>query len=207
MKAEDASDTGSFPTTRRHTLKVVAGSAAATLGFPILTQAMSQAISDAARAQARQTPAASYVLKYFDSLQARTIEALSEVIIPADDHSAGAAAAKVYEYIDEIVSSSPNDVKKEWTEGLAGMDRLAMGQYGQEYAKCSKPQQAALMDSISRNEDQPATPEEKFFVVLKTTTIDGYYTSTIGIHQDLEYQGNTMVLEFPGCTHPEHGNG
>jgi hypothetical protein len=198
---KDTSDTGSIPTTRRHTLKVMAESAAATLGFPILIQAQ------AAREQARQQSAASYVLKYFDSRQARTIEALSEVIIPADDHSPGAAAAKVYEYIDEIVFSSPSDVKKEWTEGLAGMDRLAMVQYGQEYAKCSKPQQTALMDSISRNEDQPAKPEEKFFVALKTTTIDGYYTSTVGIHQDLEYQGNTMVLEFPGCTHSEHGNG
>jgi hypothetical protein len=206
VKTEDTSDPGSFPTTRRHTLKFMAESAAATLGFPILIQA-AQAIPDAAHTPARQTPAASYVLKYFDTQQTRTLEALSEVIIPADDHSAGAAAAKVYEYIDEIVFSSPDHVKEEWTGGLAAMDRMAMGQYGQEFAKCSKPQQAALMESISRNEDQPATPEEKFFVLLKTTTIDGYYTSTVGIHQDLEYQGNTMVLEFPGCTHAEHRNG
>jgi hypothetical protein len=35
-------------------------------------------------------------------------------------------------------------------------------------------------------------------------TIDGYYTSKIGIHQELEYQGNTALAEFEGCTHPEH---
>jgi hypothetical protein len=207
MKGKDTSDLGSSPTTRRRTLKVMVGSAAATLGFPIVIQAAAQATSHAAHALALQKPAASYVLKYFNALQARTVEALSEVIIPADDHSPGAAAAKVYEYIDEIVSSSPDDAKKLWTEGLAGMDRLAMGQYGQEYAKCSESQQAALMVSISRNEDQPGTPEEKFFVVLKNATIDGYYTSSIGIHRDLEYQGNTMLLEFPGCAHKEHGNG
>jgi hypothetical protein len=199
MKVEDTSDSGSLSTTRRQTLKVIAGSAAVTLGFPIL--------SGAARAQVRQNPAAPYVLKFFDAQQARTIDALSEVIIPSDDHSAGAATAKVYEFVDEIVSSSPDDVKKLWTEGLARVDRLAIGQFGQEYAKCSKLQQAALMESVSRNEDQPATPEEKFFVLLKTATIDGYYTSRVGIHQDLEYQGNTMVLEFPGCTQTEHGNG
>ena len=174
----------------------MAGSAAAKLSFPILIQAAPQAISQAA-----------HVLKYFNTLQARTIEALSEVIIPADDHSAGASAAKVYQYIDEIVFSSSDDVKKLWTEGLAGIDRLAMSQYGQEYVKCAGEQQTALMERISRNEDQPATPEEKFFVVLKTATIDGYYTSSIGIHQDLEYQGNTMMSEFPGCTHPEHRDG
>jgi gluconate 2-dehydrogenase gamma chain len=207
MKGKDTSDIGSSPTTRRRALKVMVGSAAATLGFPIVIQAAAQATSQAANAPALQKPAASYVLKYFNSLQARTVEALSEVIIPADDHSAGAGAAKVYEYIDEIVSSSPDDAKKLWTEGLAGMDRLAMGQYGQEYAKCNESQQAALMVRISRNEDQPGTPEEKFFVVLKNATIDGYYTSSIGIHQDLEYQGNTMLLEFPSCAHTEHGNG
>src|SRR5579863_9328108 len=119
MKTEDTSEPGSFPTTRRHTLKFMAESAAATLGFPILIQAAAQAIPDAAHTPARQTPAAAYVLKYFDTQQARTLEALSEAIIPADDHSAGAAAAKVYEYIDEIVLSSPDHVKKEWTDGLA----------------------------------------------------------------------------------------
>jgi gluconate 2-dehydrogenase gamma chain len=206
MNGKDT-DRGSSPTTRRHTLKVMAGSAAAALGFPTLIEAAPQATSHAAHAQAPQTPAASYVLKYFNTLQARTIEALAEVIIPSDDHSPGAAVAKVYEFIDEIVSSSSDDVKKLWTEGLAGMDRLAVRQFGQEYVNCGAPQQAALMEGISRNEDQPATPEEKFFVVLKRATIDGYYTSAIGIHQDLEYQGNKMVLEFPGCTHPEHGNG
>ncbi len=35
-------------------------------------------------------------------------------------------------------------------------------------------------------------------------TIDGYYTSAIGIHKELEYKGNTALAEFPGCTHPEH---
>src|SRR2546430_1522192 len=92
MKAKHTSDLGSFPTTRRHTLKVIAGSTAAALGFPILIQSAPQAIARPAHAQAHQTPAAPYVLKYFTALQARTIEALSEVIIPADDHSAGAAA-------------------------------------------------------------------------------------------------------------------
>jgi hypothetical protein len=31
-------------------------------------------------------------------------------------------------------------------------------------------------------------------------TVNGYYSSEIGIHQDLEYQGNTYVAEFPECT-------
>jgi hypothetical protein len=35
-------------------------------------------------------------------------------------------------------------------------------------------------------------------------TIDGYYTSEIGIHKDLQYKGNSYTKDFVGCTHDEH---
>jgi len=36
-------------------------------------------------------------------------------------------------------------------------------------------------------------------MAVKRATIEGYYTSAIGIHQGLQYQGNTALSEFPGC--------
>jgi hypothetical protein len=36
---------------------------------------------------------------------------------------------------------------------------------------------------------------------LKQMTLAGYYSSEVGIHQDLEYQGNTYVYDFPECSH------
>src|SRR6266536_1488835 len=183
--------------TRRQTLKMIVGSAASAVSLPILIDAAPQAVSHAAHMQARETPAAPYVLKYFSKEQARTLDALCEVIIPADDHSPGAKAAKVSEYIDVIVSSAA-DTRKLWADGLAAMDRMAREQYKNEYAQCTADQQTALMEQISRNEEQPVTLEEKFFVALKATTIDGYYTSKIGIHQDLQYAGNTVVVDFQG---------
>jgi hypothetical protein len=185
----------------------MAGSAAATLGLPIVIDAAPQTVPHAAHAQAQSAPTGPYVLKHFNIEQAQTIDALAEVIIPADDHSPGAKAAKVHEYIDEVVSSSPDAVKKIWADGLAAMDRMARDAYGQEYRRCIAPQQTALMEKVSRNEEHPLTLEEKFFSVLKAAAIDGYYTSTISIHDDLEYQGNTVVVEFPGCAHDEHRNG
>jgi hypothetical protein len=191
-------------TTRRRTLKIMAGSAAATLGLPIVIDAAPQTVTHAGHAQTQGAPTGPYVLKHFNTEQAQSIDRLAEVIIPADDHSPGAKAARVHEYIDEVVSSSPDTVKKLWADGLAAMDRMARDAYGQECARCTGTQQTALMEKISRGEERPSTLEEKFFVVLKATTIDGYYTSRIGIHEDLEYQGNTVVVEFPGCTHEEH---
>jgi hypothetical protein len=48
------------------------------------------------------------------------------------------------------------------------------------------------------------TLEERFFVAVKQSTVDGYYLSDVGIHQELQYQGNAVLAEFPGCTHEEH---
>ena len=55
------------------------------------------------------------------------------------------------------------------------------------------------MSELAGNEDGRDTPEGKFFAILKRATVDGYYTSSIGIHQDLQYQGNAALSEFPGC--------
>ena len=51
--------------------------------------------------------------------------------------------------------------------------------YGQEYARCAGPQQTALMEEISRNEEHPSTLEEKFFGALKAAAIDAYYTDCL----------------------------
>jgi len=205
MERKQSPDIRSSETTRRRTLRMLAGSAAA-LGFPIIVDAAPQTVTHAAHAPAQGAHTGPYVLKQFTAEQAQAIDALAEVIIPADDHSPGAKAAKVHEYIDEVVSSSPDTVKKLWADGLTAMDRMAREAYGQAYGRCTGAEQTALMEKISGNEEHPSTPEEKFFVLLKDAAIDGYYTSRIGIHEDLDYQGNSAVTEFPGCAHDEHRN-
>jgi hypothetical protein len=51
---------------------------------------------------------------------------------------------------------------------------------------------------MAANEKEPKTEEEKFFRELKSTTIHGYYTSEIGIHQEMEYKGNVLQQEYAG---------
>jgi hypothetical protein len=45
---------------------------------------------------------------------------------------------------------------------------------------------------------------DPFSQLLKTLTVDGYYTSKEGLTQELGWHGNTFVADFKGCTHPEH---
>jgi len=50
----------------------------------------------------------------------------------------------------------------------------------------------------------PKHPGYAFYQLVKGMTVEGFYTSRIGLIDVLEYQGLTFLSEFPGCTHPEH---
>jgi hypothetical protein len=142
--------------------------------------------------------------KFFKTEQMALIATISELIIPTDDHSPGAIAAEVPEFTDLMVSESPAETKTLWTNGLAAMDKLSKDKYQLEFNKSSREQQIAILTEISQNEMKPQTLEERFFRAIKNMTIDGYYTSEIGIKKELQYKGNTYLKEFKGCTHPEH---
>jgi hypothetical protein len=136
---------------------------------------------------------ADYKLQFFNEAENQLLDQLMEMIIPTDSHSAGAHAAQVSLFADLMVSASGDDVKKRWRDGLRLVrDEAANSSLAEALAKSAA------------HEEKPTTDLEKFFTELKTMTVNGYYTSAIGIHDDLQYQGNTYLAEFPGCTHPEH---
>src|SRR5258708_37252765 len=56
--------------------------------------------------------ATAYKFRFFQAEQLETLDALTETIIPVDDHSPGAKAARVSEYIDIVVADAPESTKK-----------------------------------------------------------------------------------------------
>jgi hypothetical protein len=142
--------------------------------------------------------------KFFNPQEMETITAISDLIIPTDEHSPGARAAEVSGFIDLMVNESPNEIRALWRDGLAAVDRMSELQFSAAFIRAGQEQQISLLKTISRNERRPKTIEERFFVAIKSLTVDAYYTSAIGIHQDLRYKGNAILKEFVGCTHPEH---
>jgi len=191
---------------RRKALGIIVGSAGAAAGLPALGKPAPASI--AACPIVGSAPAASTtgnrVAQFFNPEQLEEIAALSETIIPTDDHSPGARDAGVHEYIDDVVAIADQRTKDQWTEGLAAVDSMAAQSCGRRFTDCDAGRQTELLEKLAANEDHPQTAEERFFVCLKRATVEGYYTSTIGIHQDLQYQGNEALPDFPGCTHPEH---
>jgi len=142
--------------------------------------------------------------RFFNPQEMETIAAISDLIIPTDEHSPGAKAAGVSSFIDLMVNESPNEIKDLWRDGLAAVDRMSERQFSVAFIRAGQEQQISLLKTISRNERRPKTIEERFFVAIKSFTVDAYYTSAIGIHHDLRYKGNAILKEFVGCTHPEH---
>jgi hypothetical protein len=60
-------------------------------------------------------------------------------------------------------------------------------------------QRQQFMEHIARNEKSPTANVESSFVTIKWWVAEAYYTSKIGIHDELEYKGNRILQEYVGC--------
>jgi hypothetical protein len=163
-------------------LRIAAGAAVAVPIVPALAQ-----------------PAASAAPLFFTPIEFRMVDELAEIIIPADDHSPGARAAQVASYIDKSVAESFEDEpRKMFREGLKVTDNLSRQMHGKAFLEATPEQRVAVVARMAQNEKNPTKPEERFFGDLKGVVAFAYYTSSIGIHQEMEYKGNTMLNEFVG---------
>ena len=137
--------------------------------------------------------------KFFTKDEFAMVDELSELIIPTDEHSPGAHAAQVAAYIDgRLAESFEDEPKKSWREGLARINALSGEMHGRPFMQATPEQRLALLKRIAQNEEKPETPEDHFFQELKGRTARAYYTSKVGIHQDMEYKGNVLLQEFVG---------
>jgi len=150
-------------------------------------------------------PAAdSYEPEFFSREQLALLDDLTGIILPADDRSPGARAAKVSRYLDVIVSEEDPKVQQQWRQGVEAVEEEARSRFGKGFTGLEAAAQEKIVAAMAAAEENPQTPLERFFPPLKRQTVLGYYTSEAGIREDMRYQGNRAVEEFPGCTHPEH---
>jgi hypothetical protein len=190
---------------RRRALKIIGVGIGAAGTLPVLEiGALGQHQHGAHGPQARQPAARPAAPKFFTPQELALVATISDMIIPTDAHSPGAKAAGVPAFIDLMVSESSQETKTLWRDGLAAVERMSREKSSAGFNAATEEQRTKLLIDISKDERKPNTVEERFWVAIKNLTIDGYYTSEIGIHQDLQYKGNSFVKEFKGCTHPEH---
>ena len=157
-------------------------------------------------------PAKSYVPQFFKPEEFETIEFLTEMIIPTDDKP-GAKEAQVASYIDFVVFSAAEyepSLQKDWIKGLAWLDRTSKEKHGHSFREISPADRDRLLTEMSLPEHHPHAdahqegPGFAFYRLVKEMTVEGFYSSRVGLMDVLEYKGLTFLPEFPGCTHPEH---
>ena len=177
----------------------LSGSAAPSLGSEPLPQSQAQSDSTARK---------SYSLKFFKQDQFRTVEALTATIIPTDE-TPGAKEARVAEYIDFVVFSAAEfqpSLQKDWIAGLALLDKHSQKEFGRVFREASDEQRNKLLTEMSAPERDDSIHHEgfAFFLLAKEMTVEGFYTSKIGLIDVLDYKGMNYNESFEGCTHPEH---
>jgi hypothetical protein len=193
---------------RRQWLKT----SATVLGAAVLPLSGSPADAQPRESQNTQPPSAGALhaagteeksAPFFTPPQYKLIEELSETIIPADTHSGGAKAAKVADYIEQTVRESVDGQQKAiWREGLRLVELMSQHYNGKSFVDASTEEKIAVLKVLSDNERLTEIPEVQFFRELKRLTVHGYYTSKIGIHDELEYKGNRVLIEYVGCGDP-----
>ena len=189
---------------RRAALKII-GAIGATCAFPFgADELYGQQAGHIHHPAPAQAPAGPYQPQFFSSSEMSTLSKLCDTIIPPTQ-TPGAAAAGVPQYIDLIVSAS-EEHRKVYHEGLIWLDTHSNDVHGKPFGELTEEQQIEILSPLSEASDhlQWEKPGVKFFHDLKNMTADGYYTSRIGLVQELGYQGNTVLDHFPVFTVPEH---
>jgi Gluconate 2-dehydrogenase subunit 3 len=137
--------------------------------------------------------------KFFTRAQYALVDELAEILIPADEHSGGARGAGVAAYIDgRLAETIEPEPKQLFLAGLARVDQIARDTKGGAFLSLSPADREAIVTTMAVEEESPKSEEGKFFVQLKRHTVRGYYTSKIGIHDEMEYKGNVMQEEYSG---------
>jgi hypothetical protein len=133
---------------------------------------------------------------FFTPQEFALVDELSEMIIPTDEHSPGARAAGVAAYLDSRLPEWEDNGK--WRDGLKLVEELSQQTHGKSFMQSSPDERTALLTRMAQNEGKPQKPEEAFFAELKAKVVHAYYTSEIGIKQEMEYKGNSYLPEFAG---------
>lgn len=207
---------------RRQALRRLVAGAGASAALPALGGAAADAAQTAASAHVHppqgtpeaqslgstQPPdpsltSADWKPKFFDAHQSETIVALSDLIIP-DTDTPGAKAALANRFIDLLLSASDPDKQRSCLESLAWLDGYCIAEYAAPFVKLDRGQQIEVLTLLTHPSDEPPLKHGiKLFGVIKSSIVDAYYSSEIGLLQELKYDTNPFHEAFPGCPNPD----
>jgi len=136
-----------------------------------------------------------YTPKALTGHQFLTLSRLTDLIIPVEDGRPGAVQAGVPAWIDSLLEVNA-ELRARYTDGLTWIDKTMQARHGSDFLMATPEQQTGLLDQIAyqKNRSPELDPGIDFFILLRRMTVDGFYTSPIGM-RDI-YPGNTPLGEF-----------
>lgn len=142
--------------------------------------------------QAASATGGTYTPTALSAHEYRTLERLTDLIIPVEN---GASEAGVAGWIDMLASAN-GQLKAIYTDGLAWLDKAMTSRGATDFVSASQAQQTVMLDLIAyrKNESPELAPGIEFFTWARRMTVDGFYTSRIGM-RDI-YLGNTASATF-----------
>ncbi|HLH03068.1 MAG TPA: gluconate 2-dehydrogenase subunit 3 family protein [Bryobacteraceae bacterium] len=180
----------SYSTDRRSLLRII-GSIGATCAFPFASEDLYGQTPDH-----EHKPAETPLPHFLNERDFKTISRIADLIIPETD-TPGAIGAGVPDYIDSLIARN-TDHQLVVADGLRWLD----AQGGKPFPELSEGQQLAILEPLcaayDANSDNRAR-NVQFFGLIKNLTADGYYTSRIGLMDELRYQGNKILASYPEC--------
>jgi len=140
-----------------------------------------------------------------DERQAEAVAIICELIIP-ETTTPGARSAGVPEYLEFTLIRASAATRRRFLDGLEWVERRAMRLFGSPFAALDQDRQVALLEGIERADasERGMGIGVAFFKDIKDRTIFAYYTSRVGLLEELAYKGNVALPDFPGCDHPRH---
>lgn len=125
--------------------------------------------------------------------QYRAVATAAEHILPRTG-TPGATDARVVDFIDVMLADwYPRHARDRFIAGLAELDTRARRAYGRAFVEGRDEQRMALLEildsevSALRQTDARAAGEH-WFAMLKFLTVWGYYTSRVGMTEELKVQ-------------------
>lgn len=157
-------------------------------------------------ADAPVSAAADWKPTFLSADQDRLVTAIAEAIIPATD-TPGATAAFVNRYVDALLTDADKHERDAFVRGLKWVDERSKVLFGSPYLEAAPAEQNALLTIIASDDNHSPADQIgcEFFDDMKVKTIVGYYTSEVGIRDELKDGGPLMFAGLQPCTHPEHG--
>lgn len=146
---------------------------------------------------ARETPpGVAWTPKLLDATQAGLISALADVIIPKTDTS-GALDAGVPAFIDSIMADVyPKDAQDRFRAGIDEFGAAAKAS-GKGFLEQDAAQRTAMVKQSIETALTGEHEHKPFVLVARELTLLGFYTSKVGITENMEYV--SVPTAYHGC--------